>query len=389
MHLMIAAPEAGRQWGGIGTYLAQFLGGLGPSHEVTILSSAGSSPSVDRARVVPIADGKDIMRTYANFQLALRRRLPRILRDHRPDLFLVHHAQMPDLLCRRRSGYPPFVTIVHTTARGQAAAIQRSRRDANILDASEKAILAASSLLVPAEVYYWHRVRNAVFVSAAVHEEVQEISTSHLATSAIVPNGIEPVPLSGLQDMPFEAARREDGRIVYSGRLLGSKGLATLFRALRRLPRDRWSVDLAGAGDMSAWTRFARSLGLPDERVRFLGSLSRDALLRRLRAASIFVLPSYYESCPFSLIEAMALGIPCVATSIPALGAMIADGETGLLVPPGNPEALATALSRLLADPELGARIGEAGRRVASERFTAARMREGTLGAFERILAAA
>jgi glycosyltransferase involved in cell wall biosynthesis len=389
MHLMIAAPEAGKQWGGIGTYLSQLLGGLGPEHQVTILAGGGPGDPIGHAQVVPIADGADIMRTYANFQMALRRRLPQILREHRPDLFLVNHAQMPDLLVRRRRRDPPFVTIAHTTVRGQTSAIRRSRRGGGLMDRSERTILTASAALLPAELYYWHRVRNAIFVSDAVRREVQAISTSHLTTSAVVPNGIEQDQLPSAANAQSERPEKDRGTILYAGRLLGSKGLATLFQAVRQLPPDGWSVRLAGSGEVPSWMQYAHSLGLSNDRVEFLGSLPRNVVLQLLTGSDIFVLPSYYESCPFSLIEAMALGVPCVATSIPAIAAMVVDGESALLVPPGDSTALARAIRTLLDDPDLRRRIGETARRIASERYTAARMREDTFRMFEQVLAAA
>jgi glycosyltransferase involved in cell wall biosynthesis len=389
MHLMIAAPEAGKQWGGIGTYLSQLVGGLGAQHEVTILGGGGPAKPIGRARMLSIAGGEDIMWTYANFQMALRRRLPQILREYRPDLLLVNHAQMPDLLVRRRRRDPPFVTITHTTLRGQTSAIRRSMRNGGLMDRSERVTLTVSAALLPAEVYYWHRVRNAVFVSDAVRREVQAISTSHLTTSAVVPNGIEQDQLPLAADTQPEPPENDRGTILYAGRLLGSKGLATLFQAVRQLPPDGWSVRLAGSGAATGWMQYARSIGLSAERVEFLGSLPRSVVLQLLRRSAIFVLPSYYESCPFSLIEAMALGVPCIATSIPAITAMVVDGESALLVPPGDAAALARAIRTLLEDPDLGRRLGETARRIASERFTAARMREGTLRVFEQVLAAA
>lgn len=389
MHLMIAAPEHGKQWGGIGTYLSQLVDGLAPQHEVTILAGGVSASESAHVRVVPIAAGGDIMMTYANFQMALRRRLPDLFREYTPDMLLVNHAQMPDLLVRRRRGDPPFVTITHTTIRGQTSASRRSARDGGLMDRSEKVTLAASPGLLPAEVYYWHRVRNGIFVSDAVRKEVQEISTSHLGLSATIPNGIDHDQLVREAEAQPRDPPLEDPVILYASRMLSSKGLAILFQALRQLPSDEWFLRLTGAGDAATWMKYARSLGLPDERLQWLGRISRGRVLQLLRDSAMFVLPSYYESCPFSLIEAMGLSVPCVATSIPAIRDMVVDGESGLLVPPGDPTALARSIGTLLGDPDLRARIGGTGRTLARERFTAKRMCEETVRVFEQVHAAA
>jgi glycosyltransferase involved in cell wall biosynthesis len=390
MHIMIAAPEIGRQWGGIGTYLHELLDGLAPRTEITILGGGVPATPIAAARVVPIVQGRDIMMTYARFQMAFRRRLPDLVRDYRPDLVLANHAQMPDLLVPHRKRGPPFVTIAHTTIQGQVSATRRALRDGGgPMDRSERVTLAASAALLPAEVYYWHYVRNAVFVSEAVQDEVRQISTVHLGLTATVPNGLNFDELRRLAEGGGGDTVKKEATIFYAGRMLSSKGLAVLFRALCQLPPDGWSLRLAGVGDAVAWKRYAHSLGLPEARVEFLGGLPRPRVLELLRHMDIFVLPSYYESCPFSLLEAMGLAVPCIATSLPTIRRMVVDQESALLTPPGDATALARALRTLLEDPDFATRIGASGRRIAEERFTARRMCEDTAHLFERVLSAA
>jgi glycosyltransferase involved in cell wall biosynthesis len=94
------------------------------------------------------------------------------------------------------------------------------------------------------------------------------------------------------------------------------------------------------------------------------------------------------ESCPYSLIEAMALGKPVVASSVPGIQDMVSDGESALLVPPGNPKALASAMQRILDDPSLGRKLGSAAAEQATQRFSLARMCQETEQYFEQVLAA-
>jgi len=105
----VAAPEYGRIWGGIGTYVSQLLRGMGPRHEVTIFGGSEAASSDPRVTTVPLTNGGGVMANYLKFQLALRRRLPDLIRQYRPDLFVVHHAQMPDLRFGhvRKLGDPP------------------------------------------------------------------------------------------------------------------------------------------------------------------------------------------------------------------------------------------------------------------------------------------
>jgi len=102
-----------------------------------------------------------------------------------------------------------------------------------------------------------------------------------------------------------------------------------------------------------------------------------------LAAADVVALPSLQEGLGVAALEAMAAGRPVVASRVGGLTEAVVHEETGLLVPPGDPTALATALVRLARDPGLRARLGAAGRARVLARYTAARMAEGTLACYE------
>ncbi len=152
--------------------------------------------------------------------------------------------------------------------------------------------------------------------------------------------------------------------------------------------RRKERLVVTGSGEILAWQRYARALGLPRDRVEFLGAVPRQELLARLASADLVVLPSFMESCPYSLIEAMALGKPIVATAVPGIQDMVVDGTSALLVPHGNPRALAVAMERVLEDHSLRQQLGHAASAVAAERFSLERMCTSTMEYFERVLAA-
>ena len=181
----------------------------------------------------------------------------------------------------------------------------------------------------------------------------------------VVYNGVD-VPANG-------GFRRNDpARIGEIGRLCDVKGQRELLQAVARLPEARLVLagrDLEqGGAYQDALERESERLGIR-ERVEFGFHEDVPGLLESL---DVVALPSWTEGLPVVLLEAMAHARPVVATPVGGTPELVVDGETGLLVPPRDPEALAAALQRLLEDPDLARRLGEAGRTRVAERFTAA-----------------
>jgi glycosyltransferase involved in cell wall biosynthesis len=170
------------------------------------------------------------------------------------------------------------------------------------------------------------------------------------------------------------------------GRLCEVKGQRELIEALALLPGTRLLLvgrDLEHGGAFQAeLEREAERLGVRD-RVLFAGH--RDDADRLLTELDVLVLPSWTEGLPVAVLEAMARARPVVATPVGGTPEVVADGETGLLVPPRDPRALADAIGRLLADAELRRRMGEAGRRRVAERFSAEAMTRRVLAVYDEV----
>lgn len=118
---------------------------------------------------------------------------------------------------------------------------------------------------------------------------------------------------------------------------------------------------LAGDGALRAELQDAVSTMGLDDRVHFLGQLDHDDLLHLTAAADAVVLSSTHEGLPVTVVEAMAAGTPVVATAVGGIPEVVEDGRSGLLVPPGDPPALAGAIERILRDGDLRARIAAGG----------------------------
>ena len=156
------------------------------------------------------------------------------------------------------------------------------------------------------------------------------------------------------------------GSVVGMGRFSGEKGFDILIRAMARVSAPAKLLLLGEGKDERKLRSLAEKLGA-SVKVDFLGFRKNPYPV--LRGATVFVLPSRYEGFPNGLAEAMALGIPCVATRCKTgPEELIADGENGLLVPVEDPETMAGAIDRLLGDPVLRKRMGTAAR-MSVERY--------------------
>jgi glycosyltransferase involved in cell wall biosynthesis len=159
-------------------------------------------------------------------------------------------------------------------------------------------------------------------------------------------------------------------RILAVSRLIARKGLDTLIAALAQSARPDLSLDIAGDGPIRAsLCQLAASCGVAD-RVRFHGFLDQSSLARLYAQADIFVLPSVAESCSMALLEAMAAGLPLIATKVGGTMELVEHGCNGLMVGARNVDDLSAALKTLAQDPALRERFAAANRRLVRERFS-------------------
>lgn len=167
---------------------------------------------------------------------------------------------------------------------------------------------------------------------------------------------------------------KDDFVVMQVARLNRLKDQPTALRAMQVLAghiSDARLIFVGDGEDRSALEELTRELQLAD-RVSFLGSRSDVPAL--LQAADVFLLSSVSEGIPLTLIEAMASGLPCVATNVGGVPEVATDGETGLLAAAGDHAGLADQLLRLASEPSLRKRMGEEGRRQAVEKYSASRM---------------
>ncbi len=238
---------------------------------------------------------------------------------------------------------------------------------------------------------FYHWMSRAVLRRAAA---IVVPSRSHLALSTemtgfehkveVIPFGIDETRWRDVPPRPRDATPRA----IFIGRLVRYKGLDVLLRAMERVPDLR--LDIVGSGPEGIRLKtLAQALALTD-RVKWYGEYPDEDLPRRMADADFLVLPSVTVDEKFGLVvlEAMAAGRPVITTAVPTGVREVNDsGITGLEVPIQDVAGLARALETLSRDPDLRARMGEAGRRRVMANYTRGLMAERHCALYERVLA--
>lgn len=181
------------------------------------------------------------------------------------------------------------------------------------------------------------------------------------------------VSIPNLLELPPESWRQPSGTLIISvGRFAPEKGHRYLIEALTHLNRDAvpWQCTFLGEGELERELRNLAATHDLSDWVTFPGFC--EDVFSRLLTAQVFVLPSLHESSPNALIEAMGIGMPCIASDVGGVVDLIEDGKNGIRVPPEDPAALAAALHRVLTDPDFAAELGKNARTAIQQRFDAA-----------------
>ncbi len=188
-------------------------------------------------------------------------------------------------------------------------------------------------------------------------------SVAPSANASFLPNPV------CIPDGKGESAPRQN-LILFLGKLAPQKGIFDLIDALSEIRSAVPDVRLvcAGEGSRVAVARYAERLGLADA-VKFTGWVGPSGKRALLENAAVFALPSYAEGMPVSLLEAMAAGVPVVATPVGGVPEVVADGVTGFLAAPGDVATLSRLLRKLLLERALAAKVGAAGRETVRLRF--------------------
>ncbi len=232
------------------------------------------------------------------------------------------------------------------------------------------------------------RAARIIVASPSMADHAEQLA-SHRHKCVVIPYGIDPAPLA---ETPAVRARADSlrgklgtPRVLFTGRLVPYKGVDVLLRAMATLDAR---LVVVGDGPLRGALE-AQARATCGGRVMFTGTVPDSDLPALYHASDVFVLPSVTRAEAFGMVqlEAMACGKPVVSTSVPSGVPWVNQHEvTGLVVPPGDVVALATALRTLFADSTLRERFGAAGRRRVAQEFTSARMAERSVALYREVL---
>ena len=340
MKVLLACPYDWASPGGVQVHVRELAERLRERDYRTLIVAPG--PDASSNGVVRIV-GRPVRVPYRgtvapiSFSPGSWRRLRSAMRAFGPDVVHVHEPFTPSTsMLAALAATTPVVATFHSW-----------------LDRSRLMELSASVLR-----QVDRRIDAAVAVSEAAASFARHVRRGSIE---IVPNGVDVArfaqPVEPPEGLP------PGRKILWVSRLDPQKGFGVMVDAFARLARDLDDVSLLVAGDgrdrvaLRSLPRHARNRVVP------LGTVPHDELPRYHAAADVFCSPAVgQESFGLTLVEAMAAGVPVVATDIPGYREVVRDGVDGLLVRPNDPEALAGAIRRVLSEPDLASRLVSAGR---------------------------
>lgn len=401
MKVCLLAPEFLPNRGGVGTYSVDLSRELGKKVDLTVVTLTREDTSRHysiaemeaaiggAARVLPISVARDSFVYNFGFQAAVLRRLPRLLRGEGFEVLHSQHAHMPDLLLRPLLGGLPAVRTIHTTITGQQQAIRLAQHFGGSLEASERWQVALQVGLRAAERFLFARPDQAITVSHWMRERL--IHDGFPADRLrVVYNGVDAHRFAPAPHELSGSADDEAPTVFFPGRPTLVKGGEIFARAapriLAKVPNARFVFAGGAVADLE---RLLAGTRLPPAQVRLLGFVPYEELAKIYSQMDVVVAPTFYENLPFRVLEAMACGSAVVASDVCGIPEAITSGKNGLLVPAGDPEALADAVSTLLLDRSRRARLGAAARRTVKERFTWAEAADETVATYAAAIGAA
>ncbi len=392
MKICMLAPEFPPVWGGVGTYIFELVRHLPKNVEMHVVTpqregfsksqQTRSSSNVlhylgSNIHLHYISTAKDSFFYNAQFQYACLREVPKIIKDQKIEVIHSHAAHMSDLLLMFRKLKAASITTIHTTIKSQRIGTKASKGNISDFESSEKATQLLYPVLRLSEELYFRQKRFYTTPSNWMKTWFNE-NFKIKTNIRVVPNCIDVADYT-IKENDFAVENiipqhlKEKQIVLFAGRLLSLKGVDVLVRAIPKISKALTNDDVlfvfAGPGDSS---RFQNRLINPhtDSKCLFTGPLPKETVVKLMSKSALVILPTYNDNSPYTILEAMACGIPVVASNVGGIPEIITNGYDGILVNPGSPEALADAIIDLLQDKTLYNQISKREKETITKKFS-------------------
>ena len=359
-----------------------------PKRGISYDSSKISEFFNDKIHIHNISNANDGFFYNFYFQLSLLKNFNALNKEYKFDMIhaanLVH---MPDIYLKFQQLKIPSLTTVHTTLKSQSHLNGQVKLSDNAV--KKTAVEKLTSLYYPfiefLEKAYIRRTKNFIAVSNWVRGFIKENSGKEIR---LIYNGVDVDKFSPKPKKSNEFGFLKDINkpiILFSGRLLALKGLSTLISSMKKvLKKEDLYFVFAGPGNIKQWENQLK--GVKKSNYKFLGYVEYEKIHCLYPMSDIFVLPSYTESFPLTVMEAMSSGLPVIASNVGGVPEMVENNKDGILTEAGNEDQLTRNIINLLNDDKLRKKISINARKKVVKKFNSEIMAIKTKKFYEEVL---
>lgn len=362
MKIVLATPLYPPEIGGPATYTKELAERLRDSHDITIVAYASTSENIPGTRLITISKRRPLPIRLLKFTYEL------LKASKGADVIYVQNAVaagLPAVFVKMATGIPVVLKFVGDEAWERATQLRQTTKQLEDFLATPEGslkihlfmylqgfVLRHVSIVTTPSAY----LTEAVIRTYRVPREHTVVNYNAAEKTEVIPQNTKPIP----------------HQLVTTARLVEWKGVDGIIRAVALLLKEFPDVKLLIAGDGPEEENLKQLTTKLDlkEHVSFLGRVSRAETWHLRKSSEVYVLNSTYEGLPHTALTSFAAEIPMVASNIAGTNEAVYDGASGLLVPPGDDEALARAITRLLADPALRTSLVAGGKKILAEKFS-------------------
>ena len=403
----ILTPDLIPVWSGIATYVIGLLKNAPEDIEFHVVTTKRQLPNVQtekeiaslmkqvgkNVRIYLASSSTKTLWDHARFQAACLRLVPEIHRKVGFDFLHVNFPLMSELLLTiTKRVRIPILSTIHTTIEGQHLGVKAGAEGSSEMEQTDLANLYLVWPLRLAEHICLSAYSRIIATSHFIKDELNYFHPHTKAmTIPVIHNGVDTgffYKRKNFGSGPIaDLASKNRPVVLFTGRFVASKGINTLFDAIPLILKKFPEALFAFAGGGSSM-RYLSKIGkkIRQQNCYVLGYLPWDDMPRLYSAASVYVMPTLYESFPLRLLESMACENAVVATDVSGIPEVVRSGENGFLVPPKDSVALAEIVGNLLEKPKEAREIGKKARNTIAEGFSAETMARKTFNVYAELL---